>query len=73
MGALALRATGEESAGFRLDVSANNQLIGMASAKLAGFAVQFPTNGSDLSNLSVHRSLLQKVMPMSRATSVILR
>ena len=54
MGALALRTAGEESASFRLDVPANNQLIGMASAELAGFAVQFPTNGSDLSNLFVH-------------------
>lgn len=73
MRALALRAAGEELAGFRLDVPSNNQLIGLASAGLAGFAVQFPANGSDLSNLFVHRSLLQEVTPMSRAASVILR
>jgi hypothetical protein len=39
----------------------------MASAEGTGFAVKFPTNGSDFPDLFVHRSLLQEMMPMRRA------
>jgi hypothetical protein len=38
-GTLALRAAGEESFSLRLDVSAKHELILMASAEGAGFAV----------------------------------
>jgi hypothetical protein len=46
----------------------------MASAEGTGFAVKFPTNGTDLPNLLfVHRSLLQEMMPLRRVLQMILR
>ena len=67
MGALALRATGKEFAWLQLHAPTEYELVLAATAKWTGFSVQVSTNGSNLSNLFVHRSLLQEMMPMSRA------
>jgi hypothetical protein len=39
----------------------------MASAEGTGFAVKFPSNGSDLPHLFMHRFHPQKMMPVRRA------
>jgi len=43
----------------------------MASAEWTGFAVELPTNGPDLSDLFVHRTLLQEMMPVCALLTVI--
>jgi hypothetical protein len=67
VGALALRATGKEFAWLRLHVPAEHELVLAATTKWTGFPIQVSTNGPNLSNLFVHRSLLQEMMPMSHA------
>ena len=44
----------------------------MASAEWTGFAVELPTNGSDLSDLFVHRSLLQEMVPVCALLSMMI-
>ena len=48
-----------------------DELINMAAAEGAGFAVVFPMNGSDRSRLFLHRFLLQKVVSRGPAVRVI--
>lgn len=61
LGIPALRAGGEGVVGFRLQASAKDELIDMAAAERAGFAVAFPMNESDRSRLFLHRFLLHEV------------
>jgi len=67
MGTLALRATGEEFAWLRLHAPAEHELIFASTTKWTGVPIQVSTNGPNLPNLFVHRSLLQEMMPLSRA------
>lgn len=71
LGIPALRAGGEGVIGFRLQVSAKDELIDMAAAEGAGFAVSFPMNESDRSRLFLHRFLLHEVVSRRRAVRVI--
>jgi hypothetical protein len=64
---LALGAAGEEFAWLRLHVAAEHELVFASTTEWTGFPIQVPTYGPNLSNLFVHRSLLQEMMPMSRA------
>ena len=67
VGALTLRATGEEFAWLRLHAPAEHKLVFASTTKWTGVPIQVSTYGPNLSNLFVHRSLLQEMMPMSRA------
>lgn len=67
VGTLTLRATGEEFAWLRLHASAEHELVFASTTKWTGIPIQVSTYGPNLSNLFVHRSLLQEVMPMSHA------
>lgn len=67
VGTLALRATGEEFAWLRLHAPAEDELVFASTAKWTGVPIQVSTYSSNLSNLFVHRSLLQEMMPTSRA------
>ncbi len=67
MRALALTAAGEEFTWLWLRVPAEYELIFASTTKWTGFPLQVSTNGPNLSNLFVHRSLLQEMMPMSCA------
>lgn len=64
VGTLALRATGEEFARLRLHASAEHELVFASTTKWTGIPIQLSTNGPDLPDLFVHRSLLQEVMPV---------
>ena len=44
----------------------------MASAEGTGFAVKLPTNGPDLPDLFVHRSLLQEMVPVCVLLSMMI-
>jgi hypothetical protein len=44
----------------------------MASAEGTGFAVKLPTNGPDLPDLFVHRSLLQEMAPVCALLSMMI-
>lgn len=44
----------------------------MASAERTGFAVKLPTNGPDLPDLFVHRSLLQEMVPVCVLLSMMI-
>jgi hypothetical protein len=44
----------------------------MASAEGTGFAVKLPTNGPDLPDLFVHRSLLQEMVPVCALLSMMI-
>lgn len=61
-----MRAAGEEFASLWLHVPAKHELILVTSAGGTGFAVKLPTNGPDLPDLFVHRSLPFEVTVMMR-------
>ena len=71
LGVPALRAGGEGVVSFRLQASAGDELIDMAAAEGAGFAITFPLNEPDRSRLFLHRFLLHEVVLRRRAGRVI--
>lgn len=66
-----MRAGGEGVVGFLLLVPVKDELIDVAAAERAGFAVAFPLNEADRSRLFLHRFLLHKVVVRRRAGRVI--